>query len=904
MDNNSQPSSTQQDHETPWHALELADVENRLGTQPTGLTEHEVEERVSRFGRNVLAEARRDPQIVVFLKQFRSPLIYVLVVAALATLVVGEYIDTAVIAAVLLLNAIIGFAQEHKAEESVLALRKIIAPKAHAVRDGRDYEVESAELVPGDRVILESGARIPADIRVASATQLMVDESLLTGESVPVQKRAETIDPAIGVLDRSNMLLAGATITSGRGSGYVVWTGAHTALGGIAEQIRTREVARTPLQERMDRFAKIVGLAVLVMTMVAVGFGIAIGVSASEMFLAGVALAVATVPEGLPIVFTITLAIGVHRMARRNAIIRRLSAVETLGSTTIIGSDKTGTLTENRMTVQEVWTADQRLRRDDEVGDGWVVDPSASTLSDLSGPSAIRSTLMAGVLANEAVIYEPNSESVGYGDPTELALLTVSRELGMNPVDAREQHEILADIPFEPDLQYSASLRRMNGTARVFVKGAPERVLKMTTSMHRGADLVPLEREQIEEAAAEMAGRGLRVLATAAKDFAPDSVPTDGLAEPANLTFTGLFGLLDPPRQGVRESVARCQQAGIRIIMITGDHAATARAIAADLGIATADADVLTGDDLQLFDDSELEAAVQRVAVFARVSPEHKLRIAEACRRMGEVVAITGDGVNDAPALKAADIGIAMGESGTDVAREAADMVLTDDNFVSIYAAVEQGRVTFDNLRKVTFFLISTAIGAPLVLLATLAFGWPLPFVPAQLLWLNLVTNGLQDIALAFEPGEPDVLDRKPRHRSEGIISRLLWERSVITGLVLATGTLTMFWWTLDRGGTVSEAQTVAITTLVIFQMFHVGNARSDYRSAFRISPFGNPFLLIATGAAFLIHVGALYFGPTQFVLRVEPISLQAWLYIIPTALTIVAAVEIHKLIRGSPARA
>jgi calcium-translocating P-type ATPase len=871
-----------------WHALDAADVATRVESDQNGLTTEQAGERLIRFGPNALEEEESQSVFRLFLHQFRSPLIYILVVAAIATIFVQEYIDTAVIAAVLLLNAVIGFTQERKAEQSVMALRQLVAPKAHVRRDDHELDIESTELVPGDVVFLESGTRVPADIRIFAATALMADESLLTGESVPAAKRTDKIDEPMAVADRSNMLYAGTTISSGRARGFVVETGDQTELGGIAEQVRTHESTQTPLQERMDRFAKIIGAAVLGSTVLAFFLGIAMGISAPEMFMVGVGLAVAAVPEGLPIVFTVTLAIGVHRMAQRNAIIRRLPAVETLGSSTVIGSDKTGTLTENRMTVQQIWTPDQLFDFSGRETVGYEADL----------PTSVRDTLLAGVLTNEATIFDENGATRTYGDPTEVALLNVADRFGIEPAHVRDRSPVLSEIPFEPDLRYSASLRDIDGTNRLLVKGAPERILEMSESMLTQDGVQPLDHEEFEAAANAMASRGLRVIATAVRDLDREEVPSNGLQEPDNLTCTGLFGLLDPPRAGVKEAIAGCQSAGIKVIMITGDHASTASAIAVDLGIAGTDAEVLTGLDIDELSDDQLDDAARRVSVFARVSPEHKLKIATACRRIGHVVAITGDGVNDAPALKAADIGIAMGKSGTDVAREASDMVLTDDNFVSIYGAVEQGRVTFDNVRKITFFLISTGIAATLTILTALVLQWPLPFVPAQLLWLNLVTNGLQDLALAFEPGELDVLKRKPRRRDEGIISRLLWERSLLTGLIMSVGTLVMFSWELNRSDSIVQAQTVALTTMVIFQMFHVGNVRSDYRSAFRISPFSNPFLLIATGTAFLVHVGAMYFGPAQFVLRIEPISITAWIYIILMALTVVAAVEIHKLMR------
>jgi Ca2+-transporting ATPase len=693
------------------------------------------------------------------------------------------------------------------------------------------------------------------------------------------------------------MAYAGAIVTSGRGRGYVVATGMATALGTIAARVREAERTASPLQQRMARFARAIGLVVAVAAALVFAIGVVQGTSPAEMFMVAVAMAVAAIPEGLPAVFTITLARGVRRMAARNAIVRRLAAVETLGSTTVIGSDKTGTLTENRMTVEMVWAAGRTFV---VAGHG---EATASLLEDgeTADPSehpAFRLALLAGVLSNEAEAYLTDHGYASHGDPTEAALLIAAARLGVEPEVAREQYAVYAELPFESERRYSASVREHGGRHLVFVKGAPEQVLAMSAHLLGDDGPRPLDPDAVHQAAQAMAARGLRVLAMAYRTLPHPLPDPDDVPEPSELAFLGLQGMRDPPRAGVREAIAGCREAGIRVVMITGDHAATARAVGAELGIAPAHAPVLSGAALEAMDDATLRARVRDVAIYARVAPEHKLRVVRALRSHGEVVAVTGDGVNDAPALKAADIGIAMGRGGTDVAREAADMVLADDNFISIYAAVEEGRVTFDNVRKVTFFLISTGAASILTILATLVLGWPLPLLPAQLLWLNLVTNGLQDVPLAFEPGERGVLQRPPRRREEGILSALLWERTVVAGVVIAAGTIALFWWELEQTDSLARAQTVALTTMVLFQMFQVGNARSEFESAFRKSPFSNRFLFVATLAALVVHALALYLPPTQFVLRVEPIELEAWARIVLVALTIVPVIELHKWLR------
>ncbi len=876
----------QRTERTDWYALEVEEVERRLSASHAGLDTAEVRRRRERFGPNRLPEPAQKSDLVILLHQFTSPLIYILLIASGVTFLLGHYVDAAVILAAVLLNALIGFPQERKAERSVRALMHLVAPKARVLRDGHEREVESGELVPGDRVLLESGARVPADLRLAGATGLAIDESMLTGESMPAAKRIRTLAEGTPLGDRANLAFTGTVVTSGRGWGYVVAIGSGTELGAIAGSIEHEPRTETPLQIRMRRFAHVITLAVVVSALLAFGVGVALGERPAEMFLTAVALAVAAIPEGLPVVFTIALAVGVRRMARRKAIVRRLPAVETLGSTTVIGSDKTGTLTENRMTVLALWSGGEE-RALEEIP------------ADESDPAHL--ALLAGVLDNEAEVYESEGGERSTGDPTEVALLVAGAHAGIDHEEARGTHALFAQIPFESERRYSATVRERGGHHRLWVKGAPERVLDMCTALQGRGGREPLDRERVLAAAHEMAGRGLRVLAFAWNDVPAPPAAEEELPEPRDLALLGLVGLMDPPREGVPDAIAAVRSAGVRVLMITGDHASTARAIGERLGLAEPGAAVLTGGELEALDEAALRGAVGQISIYARMAPDHKLRVVKALQANGEVVAVTGDGVNDAPALRAADIGVAMGRSGTDVAREAADLVLTTDDFVSIGAAVEQGRITFDNVRKVTFFLVSTGLASVLVILAAMALRWPLPLLPAQLLWLNLVTKGLQDVSLAFEPGDPDLLRRPPRSRKEGIVSRLLWERTVIVGVVMAVGTLALFRWELDRTGSLAEAQTIALTALVVYSMFHVGNSRSDHRSLFRLSPFSNRFLLVATGAALVLHVLALYVGPTQFVLRVVPLDAAAWLRIFLVALTIVAAVELHKLLRHEP---
>jgi magnesium-transporting ATPase (P-type) len=875
-----------------WHALEVEDVAARLGTDADlGLSSAEARQRLDRHGPNALEAERPTPAWQVVLAQFTSPLIAILLVAAVVTVAIGEYVDAAVIAAVLVLNAAIGATQERKADRSVRALMQLAEPRSNVIRGGEEREVSSRELVPGDLVLLRSGARVPADLRLTDVTSLAVDESLLTGESEPTRKSVSSVPATSDVADRTDLALTGTAVTSGRGRGIVTATGEGTELGAIADSIRRAERPETPLQQRMRRFAHTVAIAVLIATVVAFVLGVALGEPVDRMFLTAVALAVAVVPEGLPVAFTVAMALGVHRMAQRDAIVRSLPAVETLGSTDVIGSDKTGTLTANRMTVRTVWTADGVVSLASDADGPGPVDAVAR---DPDGPLA--TSLATVVLSNEAQLVTEGDRIVERrGDPTEWALLVAAREAGVDPDRCRAQARVLATVPFETTARASHVVVDEDGPV-LRCKGAPERLLERCTRIRRGDHDEPLDHDAVAEVVADLAGRGYRVLAAAERRLQVPATAIDPHHPPAaeDLTLTGLFGMQDPPRDGVRDAIDRCRRAGIRVKMITGDHVATARAIAADLGIAT-DARALTGRDLDHLDDGGLAERVIDVDVFARVTPAHKLRVVEALRSHDLVVAVTGDGVNDGPALKAADIGVAMGRSGTDVAREASDMVLTDDDFVSIVDAVHEGRVVFDNVRKVTYFLLSTGVAAIVAIIASIALGWPLPYAPAALLWLNVVTNGLQDVALAFDRGDPDVLEQRPRRTSEGVLSRTLWWRTLFTGSALAVGSLWVFAWAAGDGLTTSQQRGAALTTLVVAMAAHVYTARSERRSVLRTGLRGNPFLLGSTLLALAVHVAASYAAPVQRVLRTAPVTAPGWLRIALVAVGVVAVSELHK---------
>lgn len=875
-----------------WWSLSVEETLDQLATSPEGLTSGEASARLAQYGLNALEEGPQFRWHTVLLRQFTSPLIYVLLVAAAVTIVLEEYIDAGFILAVVLINAAIGFFQEFRAERSVAALQQLTVARAHVLRDGREEEIDARHLVPGDVIFLESGARVPADARLIHASALEVDESLLTGESTTVSKLPAALPAETGLADRTNMLSMGSIAVRGRGRAVVVATGKSTQLGRIATRVAELGHADVPLLRRMGNFARMLSLIVLFGSVIGFAGGLAAGESAEDLFLTLVALAVATIPEGLPIVLTVTLAIGLNRMARRNVIIRRLAAVETLGSCSVIGSDKTGTLTQNRMTVQTVYAGGEVY----DLADGPDPNSAAATGTALAAEgSSLYLTLLTGALCNDATfVLEEDGSLRTTGDPTEIALLAAAAKAGIWKAEAEDAYPRWGEIPFDPERRYAITFHERDEKQYAFVKGAPEQVLDMCAEDAGGGSL---DRGAVLDAAADMAGRGLRVLAMAYREWEGTASVEHFELHPA-LRFLGLQGMIDPPREEVPAALEGCRSAGIRVLMITGDHASTGLAIARQLQIAAPGDRALTGADLDAMDAQELTEAVRHTPVFARVSPEHKLRIVQALQANGEVVAVTGDGVNDGPALRAANVGVAMGLSGTDVAKEASDVVVTDDNFASIFAGVEEGRVVFDNVRLVTFFLISSGVGTVIAVLASVFFAFPLPFLPAQLLWLNLVTNGIQDVALAFEPGEKDTIKRPPRPLREGIISRVLWERTLLTGIVLAVGTVALFLMEREAGSSLERARTVALTTMVIFQMVHVGNCRSETRSAFAKSPFANPFLFAGTAFALALHAGAIYFGPAQSVLRLEPLDFETWVKIGVVTLSVTVVNELHKLLR------
>jgi len=864
-----------------------------LDTSQRGLTRAEVERRQQEYGPNLLPEKGPTPLWLIVLRQFASPLIYILVAAAVVSVLIGDVKDAGFIAAVLALNAVIGAYQESQAENSSQALRKLLRIHAQVEREGEVREIKADEVVPGDVVWLESGNRVPADIRLLSAQGLEVDESLLTGESLAVQKDSNWSGSADATLaDRQNMTFAGSLVARGRAKGVVVATGTATNVGQLALDVMGSGGGKPPLLERMERFTNYVAVGTLV---VAVGIGLLgitlWGYTLVETFFFVIALAVSAIPEGLPVAITVALAVATTRMARRNVIVRQLTAVEGLGSCTLIATDKTGTLTCNELTVREVCLANGEVFP--VTGQGFAPQGEvlvAGSRAELADHPGLMAAARAAVLCNEADLHRRDGEWVWRGDAVDVAALGLGVKLGLQREQLVDSYRQVGSIPFEPEHQFAATFHQLGEHMEVFVKGAPERVLEMC-----GEQLSSEERAHQEQVALGMAARGLRVLAVASgrlgDTFDRDSAPP----RPSQLTLLGFLGMIDPLRAGARAAVLECQQAGVLVTMVTGDHRITALAIARELGLAESDQQVVTAADVDGTSVDELAELIQRVRVFARVTPRQKLQIVEAARQAGHFVAVTGDGVNDAPALRAANIGVAMGKSGTDVAREAAELVISDDNFSSIVGGIEEGRIAYDNIRKVIYLLVSMGAAELLMVLLAVITGLPVPLLPVQLLWLNLVTNGIQGVALAFEPGEGDSLRRKPRPPGEAVFNRLMVERVLVAMLVVGGGGFLVYDIALRLGWAVEDARNLLLLSMVLFENFHVGNCRSETRSAFSLSPLRSPVLFFGTLGAFLIHVAGMYVPFLQEMLSTQPVDPWMWAIAIGVSVLIVPAVELHK---------
>jgi Ca2+-transporting ATPase len=898
--------------DTPWHNFPAQEVVVRLETDAEkGLDVAEIAKRQARFGLNVLTQRREHGPLIRFLLQFHQPLVYILLAATVITALLQEWVDAAVIFGVVLVNAIVGFLQESKAVTAIAALARSLSSEATVVRSGQRARVDATTLVPGDLVLVQSGDKVPADLRLLRTRDLQIDESALTGESVPVEKRPEVFEPDTPLADRKNLAYASTLVTYGTGRGVVVGIGDSTEIGRISELIATTDLLETPLTRQIKHFSHVLLFVILALAALAFAIGTAHGQPWLDTFMAAVALAVGAIPEGLPAAVTIILAIGVSRMAARRAIIRRLPAVETLGSTTVICSDKTGTLTQNQMTVQRVMAAGTRY----EVSGVGYAPEGAITPQDAPNapatPPALLECLTAGALCNDTILAQDDGQWRVQGDPTEGALLVAAAKAGMQAADLQERFPRLDAIPFESQHQYMATLHDA-GPARprlAYLKGAPESLLpRCTTELDPSGYDRDFDLRQVQTHLDDMTAQGLRVLALARQSYAAEQVTLDHADVTQGLTFLGFQGMLDPPRPEVARAVATCQRAGIRVKMITGDHAVTAAAIARQLGLTGGGGNdgqpgVLTSREIQALSDSELIAAAQHTAVFARVSPEHKLRLVEALQARGEVVAMTGDGVNDAPALRRADIGVAMGRGGTEVAREAADMVLTDDNFASIEAAVEEGRGVYDNLLKFLVWTLPTNGGEAMVIMLAIVLGVSLPILPVQLLWINMTTAVCLGMMLAFEPKDRGIMDRPPRDPHVPILTGALVERIVLVSMLLCAGGFATFEWELASGASEARARTVAVTVFVIGELFYLLNCRSLTQSMFRIGVLTNPWIWVGVTAMLLLQLLFIYLPGLQHLFHSAPVGVASWLRILAVGCLIYGVVELEKGIRRAIAR-
>ena len=899
-----------------WHTLTKEETFQVLDTQYEGLSSSEAEKRLELYGPNEIERRKRTSQLAILIAQIKNPLVYVLIAAAGISLLAGSNIDAIVIGVVILVNTLIGFFQEYQAEEAIEALMARAAPEAEVVRKSQErseymeMSVPASYVVAGDVILLNQGSKVPADGRLIEAFNLEVDEAMLTGESFSVQKSADTLFSDCPIAERTNLVFGGTVVTRGRGRAVVYATGKNTEMGGIATLIMETEKAISPLQRQMEDLGKKLGfLAVSVATLTLI-IGLVVELALHEIFLFALASAVSSIPEGLPAVMSITLAIGVNRMAKRNAIIRRLPAVDTLGAASVICSDKTGTLTTNKMSVQQIIAGDRLIR---VTGSGYEPDGEFLLGTEIINPCDdpdVRTTLLIGALCNDARLIQHRDGTKFWdirGDPTEAALVVASAKAGFQKEALEKQYPRIDEIPFSSTAKYMATFHQgSQDLIWVYVKGAPEKVLSRCKYIQKNGETIPLtdiDRHHIIEQNKNLADQALRVLGMAYKliphsDFETMKGALEFDHENA-LVFVGLEGMMDPPRADVPDAINRCKRAGIRVIMVTGDQYRTAKAIALQIGLLeNEDVWVYTGAEIDKMTDDELDEVLKTALAFARVNPEHKHRIVGSLQRLGHVVAMTGDGVNDAPALQAAEIGIAMGITGTDVTKETAEMILTDDNFASIVNAVEEGRVIFVNVQKVVKFLLATNIGEDLTLIASLLLfaSKGLIISPVQILWVNLVTDGILDITLAMEPKEEEVIHEPPRKKEARIINAEILLNILIVAIVMATGTLFVYN-QVSINGMVAYNQTNVFTTLAMFQVFNAFNCRSRTRSFFKMGFFKNPYLLAAIVTSIILQISAVYVPFLQTALGTSALDARDWALIVLVSSSIFFVDEIRKLI-------
>jgi Ca2+-transporting ATPase len=860
----------------PWHSLSIEDIISRLSTARDGLIPDEANKRLVEYGPNQILGRKKTSPIIVFFRQFLSPLIYVLLAAVIVKAVISGWIDAGVILAVLLLMATIGFIQETRAEKAMEALIRLAAPKAKVRREGNVQSTPSEKIVPGDIILLEAGDKVPADARLIEVSNLKINEASLTGESMPVDKNTQLLGEHTAIPDRKNCVFMGTEVTVGRATAVVTSTGMNSEIGKIATALQEVKVEKTPLQKSISKLSRYILIIVLSACAFLIVAGVIEGLPTIDVFLLAVAAAVSAIPEGLPATVTVTLALGMRNMAQRNVIIRKLVAVETLGAATVICSDKTGTLTLNQMTVKRLYVNGNWI---DVTGEGYKAEGQflrGEQIVNLENDDSLELLLRIGALSNDALLTKTECCDI-VGDPTEGALVVVAAKAGMHKENLERIFPRLNEIPFQSERQYMATLHPMNGKRVVYVKGSPERLLSFSNGVLKDGAIVPLTEEEIKRiigANEAMAKEAMRVLAIAYAEYPNDYLELKEEDLKGKLIFTGLVGMADPPREDAKQAVKLCEQAGIKVAMATGDNKVTAESVALQLSLPSGK--TLTGVELQQITDENLEKEICAISVFARIEPLHKLRIVEAFKRRGHLVAMTGDGVNDAPALKAADIGVAMGITGTDVAKEASDMVLADDNFSSVVTAVEEGRAIFNRLRNVTLFLLTTGFGELLALILSVTFLGIAPLLALQIIWINLVTGVIMAIPLGLEPKTGDELKQPPRSPRVGIVYPGLLLRIGFLAIMLGVGVFTIFNWAQSRFS-LEEARTIAFCSVVFFEWLVAFNSRSDEVTIFRLGVFHNKWLARAVLLAIVLQLAVVYITPLQLAFKTVPLDIAQW---------------------------
>jgi magnesium-transporting ATPase (P-type) len=876
-----------------WHSSSIDHIFSNLQSNKNGLNAEEARKRLNEHGPNELPPPQRTTFWVILLHQFLSPLIYVLIGAGILAIFMHEYLDAFFIFMILMINAGLGTYQEWHAEQNAAGLQSLISIQTHALREGKEYIIDAKNLVPGDIIMLESGVKVPADLRLVEVNNLSIDEAFLTGESLPVSKITEPLDEQALIAERKNIAFAGSVVMAGRGMGVVVETGLHTEVGRIAKNLLVVGNPKTPLVQRMEKFASQVTYIVLAASVLLGVIGFYKGFEITEILFYTVALAVSAIPEGLPIAITVALSIATSRMVKKHVIVKKLAAVEGLGSCTFIASDKTGTLTINSQTIRKV-----------ALTNGNIIEVSGSGYNGLGSIDGdeyqLKSTsklAFTSAICNEAQLNETtNGDWESHGDAVDIAFLALGYKCGFNPIEERKAHTIIKVFPYESDKKYAACIYEKSGKIMLALKGAPEALLSQTQNMADGSKVVPIDHTKIDNQIQQLTTSGYRVLAV----WEAILESSDMDIEKVSLTLLGLAGLYDPLREESAAAIKKCQDAGIEVAMVTGDHPQTALAISKQLGLANDESSLITGSQLPQTDEINLDwwKAIQHKTVFARVSPLQKMQIVSTLSANGHFVAVTGDGVNDVPALKQAHIGVAMG-SGTDLAKDTADIIITDDNFSSIVSGVEEGRFAYDNIRKVTALLISTGAAEIFIFVLALLSNYPLPFTAIQLLWLNLVTNGIQDVSLAYEKGEDGIMQQKPRDKDEGIFNRLMIEQTLVGGIgigAIAFG----FWVYMDsQGFSVEHKRTLTLMLMVLMQNIHVFSCRSERKSAFKVPLSKNRVLLYGVSAAQLIHIIATQIPFMQTVLSTDTVSLKEWLTLLPLAALILVIMEAYKWLRA-----